>query len=470
MSEIDVILGSIDTWCPDKKNRDIILKFEKERTALGIMPSARITFLTSIKHFFTTCNKPFNEVAKDDVVEFVSRLKSMKKVKRSQWANIKVQTPEGNIQEFKVKHYRKRFKKAVVVPYYFVEYDLGNEKKYIKGKIISKKQFIVETLLDSPRYSPYSISNFIAQFKVFFKWLNNGKTTDAIEWIKGRRKHETPEWANDILSKEEIKRMIEAGKNSQDRAIIAVLYESGARSGEARAMCVGDLKIDSIGGVIRLRQSKTIRRPLRLIFSLGYLKDWLNDHPLKNDANAPLWVSYSNRMSKYVRMSDVWFSKKVKNIAKFAGIKKRVYPHLFRHSICTHLSSKLNENLLRKMFGWSSDSSTASIYTHLTHEDLDNKLAEVYGVQRTEQKEKDTILQPKHCGNCKDSQNNPTLNEPTSKFCKKCGAVLDLKSALEQEEIKKQKKKADNEMIMQLIKNQEEMVKKIEALEKKGGI
>src|SRR4030067_3262995 len=68
----------------------------------------------------------------------------------------------------------------------------------------------------------------------FFKWMDKG---DLVDWIKISRKgsRKLPE---DMLSEEEIEKMINACEHPRDRAMIGCLYESGTRISE-----LGNLKI-----------------------------------------------------------------------------------------------------------------------------------------------------------------------------------------------------------------------------------
>jgi len=62
----------------------------------------------------------------------------------------------------------------------------------------------------------------------------------------------------------------------------------------------------------------------------------------------------------------------LKKTAVKAGIKKHIYPHLFRHSAATRDARYLTESELRLKYGWSGDSQMAQVYVHLSDADLDN--------------------------------------------------------------------------------------------------
>jgi predicted Zn-ribbon and HTH transcriptional regulator len=116
----------------------------------------------------------------------------------------------------------------------------------------------------------------------------------------------------------------------------------------------------------------------------------------------------------------------LKRIAEKAGIKKRIHPHLFRHSRSTHLAKHLTEAQMKQYLGWVQGSDMAAIYVHLSGRDVDNALLRMHGIVTDETK--DVQMSPKQCNRC------GTMNSPTTKFCSKCGLALDIKAALEIEE------------------------------------
>ena len=73
--------------------------------------------------------------------------------------------------------------------------------------------------------------------------------------------------------------------------------------------------------------------------------------------------------------------KVIKESFKGAGINKRVYPHLFRHSRATIMASHLTEFQMNQYFGWIQGSKMASTYVHLSGRDLDNALLEFNGME-----------------------------------------------------------------------------------------
>ena len=71
----------------------------------------------------------------------------------------------------------------------------------------------------------------------------------------------------------------------------------------------------------------------------------------------------------------------------------------------------------------------ASVYVHLSGRNTDEALLKVHGKVIIKEESEMKFLDPKECSRCK------TINEPTNKFCKLCGNILDEK--IREEIIKK---------------------------------
>jgi len=256
--------------------------------------------------------------------------------------------------------------------------------------------------------------------KKFFKWL--GKE-EVINWFTGSG-WENRISPNDLITEEEFEAMLKACMNSRDRALISLLYESGARIGEIGSMRIRDLSFDEYGAIVWLPKSKTVRRRLIVVYSARYLSEWLSDHPMRDEADAPLWIKLSGRNAlKTMDYDDIRIQ--MKKIAKRAGINKRIYPHLFRHTRATRLLAKVSESIGAKYMGWVNGSKMVGVYVHLASEDVDEAILRMYGI-KTNNNNKD--LEVKQCPRCL------MVNPATSRFCSRCGLPLTEEATQEIEE------------------------------------
>jgi len=238
----------------------------------------------------------------------------------------------------------------------------------------------------------------------------------------------------------EIKKMLDYA-NTRDRAIIAVLFETGIRVGELVNIKLRDVRINEKYVEISITQSKTEPRTVYLVHMWPYLKDWLQIHPLRDNKNAYLFVS---RTGKQMRIEHVDI--RLYYISERATGKK-YSAHLFRHLRATILMAKKFPIVqLKKLLGWTIDSNMPSRYIHLIDEDVENAVLDFYGIKKIEKKDEEEILLT-NCPRC--GAKNP-LN---AVYCSQCGFVL------KTEKIEDAKKAEDMKMkILKLIAEDNELL------------
>jgi integrase/recombinase XerD len=125
---------------------------------------------------------------------------------------------------------------------------------------------------------------FSPQIKKFWKWLegNDEEYPAKVRWIKPKRhlngRAKLPE---QLLTKEDIDKLLNAAEIPRDRALISVLYETGCRISELLGLRIKNVQFDDDGAVLHL-DGKTGPRRIRIIHSVPALLNWMKDHPLKN--------------------------------------------------------------------------------------------------------------------------------------------------------------------------------------------
>ncbi|SDF85298.1 Site-specific recombinase XerD [Methanolobus vulcani] len=267
--------------------------------------------------------------------------------------------------------------------------------------------------------------DYAVTLKKYYRWLNGGKESELTDFFQSTKKSKGRKLPEELLTEDEVNKMIEATRNTRDQALIAILWDSGCRIGE-----IGNLKIKHImhsdeGMKIRV-DGKTGHRTVMLFYSVRRLMAWLEQHPERDNPNAPLWWNFDTNKNNTAKMiSYPAILKQLKKIAKKAGIKKRIHAHLFRHSRATYMANHLTEAQMNSYFGWVQGSDVPSIYVHLSGRDVDTAVLKANGVELEEEENKPKVHK---CPRCK------TLNTPNNMFCFKCGSVLTLEKALEIEE------------------------------------
>lgn len=275
-------------------------------------------------------------------------------------------------------------------------------------------------------YSGWTKRDYKVAIKRFYKWLRGDEEyPEEVRWIKSNRRNNNHLLPEELLTEEEIKQMTEAADNPRDRALVFVLYESGCRIGEILSLKIRNVQFDEHGSIL-LVNGKTGSRRVRIIASAPLLASWINIHPDRENPDAPLWVTQGTRKNRHLNYRAA--NDTIKKIAKNAGIKKNVYPHLFRHSRATYLAKHLTEAQMKKYFGWTKDSKMASVYVHLSGRDVDEAILRIHGKLDENEKLKHEQLKTQVCPICGHE------NAPEADFCLRCGRPLNLRASLELEE------------------------------------
>jgi integrase len=290
--------------------------------------------------------------------------------------------------------------------------------------------------------------------KKFYQWVrgfewNSREYPECVKWIKTTLKNNKRKLPEDILSKKEIRKLIDFAGHPRNKAMISVLYEGGLRAGEILNMKIKHVSFDKYGAVIMVN-GKTGPRRVRLVTSVKHLATWLEHHPRRENLESPLWVTISSN-SKGAPMDYPVFRKTLRKIAKKAGIKKAVNPHSFRHAAATHYSKYLTEAQMNQMFGWTQGSNMPSIYVHLSGRDVDNAILKMHGL-KTNGNGEDLV----ECPRCEKS------NSEEKRFCGDCGQPLSLQVAMEADkeraEFEKERSGYDDlmsEIMKRLVKRKE---------------
>ncbi len=267
---------------------------------------------------------------------------------------------------------------------------------------------------------------YLVALKKFYKWhLGKNKSyPECVEWIRIGNSHPSREVKPEsLISQEEVNKLIEASENARDKAIFSTLYDSGIRLGELLTMRIGDVEFDNYGALLKVT-GKTGYRQVRVVGnSIPYLRAWIDVHPRKFDKNAPIFCNLTEGIrGRMLTHHDVYSI--FKKTSKRAGISRRINPHLFRHTRATILASKVAEAPLESQMGWVHGSKQTKTYVHLSLRDQDNAILKAYGIEIKEDKriEED---KPIECPRCH------KLNPSTSLYCNTCGMPLDVKTAIE---------------------------------------
>ena len=277
-------------------------------------------------------------------------------------------------------------------------------------------------------YSEYTKATYLDMMKRFYRWkLGEEESKRLLGNIKIDKKklpHKSPE---DMITQSEIDLLIKSCRNNRDRALFATLYDSGCRIGELMLMKIENLSFDDYGAILHVPwEGKTGFRNVRIVGnSIVYLKNWLAEHPRIDDKQAPLFCNVNKKPGNKLDHQQIYSI--VDRTLKRANIKKRIHPHLFRHTRATILASKLlASSVFEDQMVWIHGSKQTQTYVHLGGKQQDIAILKAYCVNVEEDSGSEAT--PKECPRCGD------LNTYNAAICKKCWIPLTTEGILRAKE------------------------------------
>jgi len=217
-------------------------------------------------------------------------------------------------------------------------------------------ELFIETVFIERNYSVSSQRQFISALKIFTVFYPQIKINNlSLERPKKSR------LLPNVLSQEEVLRIIQLTKNLKHRAIIVLLYSSGLRIGEVTGLLLKN--IDILRKQIKVEGGKG-RKDRFVVLATSYLPLL---HNYLTTFKPALYYIEGPTGKKYSESSIRKFL--FKSVQK-AGISKKVTPHTLRHSYATHLlENGVGLRHIQELLGHAKPETTM-IYTHVAKKDL----------------------------------------------------------------------------------------------------
>lgn len=374
----------------DERNIELLRNFKNYKITSGKVESCRgfiskLYFLKRLGLHLKNKEKVYKEATREDIQGFLGEVRDGIKKKKGEESNEKI--------KFSISY------KAYLLDFYRFVYGMFGEEQ--------------------PRVYP-----------------------DVVSWLYQGRKKSHDCIPKEIIPIKEIQQMIDKGTEQRDKALIALLADCSARVSELTNTNIKDIKINEIAAdgakykhtiaIITLR-GKTGERTNQLFSSVSYLRLWLLNHPRKNEPDAPLFIA--TKESRYgQRLGPVGVNKILQRTARKAGINRHIHAHLFRHTNLTRMAKILSESELKIHAGWGKESNMASVYVHLSQQDVADKILISYGLIPKKEMQEESVLKIQICPNTICNYENPG----EAKFCLKCGYPLTLETAVSLNKIKEQ--------------------------------
>jgi integrase len=328
----------------------------------------------------------------------------------------------------------------------------------------------------------------------FFKWLHYpdvddpkrrnelsilDRKPDCIMGIKQLKRKEISSYKpSDLWSQEDDLLFPKWVTNKRDRCYHTMARDLSARPHEILSIKIKDIVFKTIGNkqyAEVLVNGKTGTRHIPLIPSIPYIKDWLSNHPSRNNSNSPLFVGLSkSSMGKRLSVNGLYgiysdykiefFPKLLEDPTISEEDKEKIKsllakpfnPYIRRHSALTEKSVKLKSNTLNQHAGWSMNSHMAQKYIHYFGNESSESLLEAYGIVTKNNARIDT-LNPIVCPNCNEG------NTQDARFCSKCKMIMSFEGYQEVLE-EQQKKDKDLQTVKERMASIENMLVTIQPL------
>jgi integrase/recombinase XerC len=253
-------------------------------------------------------------------------------------------------------------------------HDLLDFFSYLKGIEISSLSEVDKQILRGylsrlvkDGFAKVSISRKLSAIRSFYRYLLREKlvaTSPVAQTSSPKLDKRLP----DFLTPVETVRLLEASdlatpQGLRDRALMELLYASGLRVSELVSLDLGQINLNT--GEIRVwgkgakERVVLMGKPAALALN-AYLSQGRPQLLGKKKNNALL----INRDGG--RLTGRSIQRTLTKYARLAGIKKRVHPHMLRHTFATHLlDGGADLRVVQELLGHESLVST-QIYTHVT--------------------------------------------------------------------------------------------------------
>jgi hypothetical protein len=324
-------------------------------------------------------------------------------------------------------------------------------------------------------------NDYARRIKHFLRWLYNEKTLHSegkeslqpSDWqtphfakIKEKRsKRVSPYSETELWEQDEILFIIKYEPFKRNKAALTLFWDLDARNHEVTLLKIKHIRLREKYGEGEIpHEAKTGTGPILLTCSFPYVRDWLNEHPFKNESEARLicnlmtgaplkpeamWTMMKQLRYRIIRIleSGSITGNEERQKLEYLLKTKKWNPYCIRHSAITSDSDFLPEYALKKKVRWSMNSKQGSRYIkRRMGNDLKTQILLHNGIiSDNEMQKKPSVLACPRCS---------LVNAIDNKYCSKCSYPL-IPSAFEDI------KEAENQRIKSLQEKHEQDIKAI---------
>jgi integrase len=251
---------------------------------------------------------------------------------------------------------------------------------WCRGQSISAVEQINQRVLDrfaagllehggerKAQLSPHTVSSYLRTINGFLSWARQeGETVSARAHIP-----KTPQKIVETLSREEIAAM-EKAANERDGLIVRLLADTGIRAGELVGLRLGDLvehkRLDYLRVMGKAEKERLVPLPPG---TAKRLRRYIRSRP-PDAADDHVFVALRRgRSGEYEALQISGLEQMISELARTVGIRRRVWPHMFRHTYITYLLQRgVDATKIRRVVGHANTQLIDRVYGHLLEHDL----------------------------------------------------------------------------------------------------
>lgn len=246
-----------------------------------------------------------------------------------------------------------------------------------------------------------------------------------------------------LLTMDDIEALLREAKNPRDKALVAVLADAGLRISAIASLRVRDFQQDGPTASVRPNQDGPVKGasdPVPLTWSAGYVANWLDVHPRRDDPDVALFHAMEHfEPDDDGALTYQYLGRRIRRLADAAGIDRdRVNTHNFRKSaISRWIREDMSEQVIKHRAHWVKDSSQFELYSGVTAEEMNEQIRSHYGLASADEVRPDL----ENCPYCR------TPVPSSARYCPGCSSALTAGAAAAKEA-------ADDEMSDEMVESE----------------
>jgi len=341
-----------------KKKKQLLLKFPYNNTLINYLRKMPFVYWSStLKCWYTEDNG-------NNLIKIKAALKDVTQLNTKNLSSKKLFKRDLNIDQKKLLNSfylylkGKRYSASTISTYThfmadFIGFNTKNELNNLTSKDVD---LFIESVFIEREYSISTQRQFISALKLFTVFYPHTQI-DNLVLERPKKSKKLP----NVLSQEEVLRIISATQNLKHRAIIALLYSCGLRISELINLRLADFNLERKQLIVKEGKGRKDRYVSLADSFMPLLSNYYYSYLPK------IYFVEGNNNQKYSAESVRQFLRK--SCLK-ANVKRRVTPHTLRHSYATHLlENGVDIRYIQSLLGHARPETTM-IYTHVKRKDL----------------------------------------------------------------------------------------------------